>query len=821
MLNINNVRHFSPPSPQKLALPRGNSIGCHIMRKPLQATILLAIIVPSTASPGEKILDVGPTPTPPQIDGRLDDACWDTATLFSGFVDINGAWPAEQTTVYVTYDDTNFYIGYRCNEQDMALLQASATNDDAVAILTDDDAFEFFLDINDDRRDYHQFGVNSLGARFDASQSDSSLDDGWDAEWEVKTSMAADHWLAEIRMPFASLGTHSPKSGDTWGANFNRGRRAGSEGEYSSWAALAHGFHRPEAFGTIRFGQPAALSYSVLSLGNPKSPTLRVLLRNGTADELDGELSWTVSPSWAPTITRDVGATIRPVADQEISISYPLPRRELNDTPLGPADNLAATLGVRIASSGEIVDEKAASIEWGKGRAMDLALDRYYYTPDAQVAAIALTRTKKEGATGRIEIRESMTGPPLLSRAVPLDQNEGTARMRIGDLDPGRYIVAGHLLDEQGSTLHSIFRVFIKREIPPATDPPRSKATTIRDDGILIRNGKPFCPFMGLSNQESPLGQDCFNVRYGRGGLVARPLDRPKLGLPWITTEDGKYFIVMPEEERMYRSIKGAVENRINDPSLLCFLTKVEAWIPMYRGEDRRPIDNVEELTKIRRFIKQIDPDRLTSIQLDQAHQVPNFTGTADIIEIAYKSSSFALRMIPNMIRDLQDIRAVLKDGQPFFFWMGSSIPKPEYRVAEDIRCGTYLALMHGAAGIVFHIGHNGIPLEDTRHWSVYPGLSREVEQVFSILATEQTKPLPRISVSPESIEHRVRRMSGKTYVVAVNTSDHLVEARISSGEDEIIAERVFLPLENRSLASDGKVFEDVFTAYEPHVYEL
>jgi hypothetical protein len=241
----------------------------------------------------------------------------------------------------------------------------------------------------------------------------------------------------------------------------------------------------------------------------------------------------------------------------------------------------------------------------------------------------------------------------------------------------------------------------------------------------------------------------------------------------------------------------------------------------MYRGEDRRPIDNVEELTKIRRFIKQIDPDRLTSIQLDQAHQVPNFTGTADIIEIAYKSSSFALRMIPNMIRDLQDIRAVLKDGQPFFFWMGSSIPKPEYRVAEDIRCGTYLALMHGAAGIVFHIGHNGIPLEDTRHWSVYPGLSREVEQVFSILATEQTKPLPRISVSPESIEHRVRRMSGKTYVVAVNTSDHLVEARISSGEDEIIAERVFLPLENRSLASDGKVFEDVFTAYEPHVYEL
>jgi hypothetical protein len=617
------------------------------------------------------------------------------------------------------------------------------------------------------------------------------------------------------------MGATTPGPGDTWGANLKRGRRAGdSDGTYSSWAAIAHGFHLPEAFGTIRFGKPAALSYSVLSLGELQTPIVRLLLRNGTSDELRAEISWTASPSWSSSITKSVDVTLVPGDDQKLSIEYPLPARTLKDIPLGQVDDVAATLNVLNASTGRAVDRKTGTLEWGKGRVMDLALDRYYYTPEVQEAAVVLTRMKDIGSTGRIEILDRATGPALRTAAVPLKGNEGAVRMTIGDLDPGRYIVAGHLLDEQGATLHSIFRVFIKRDIPPATDPPRAAITTIRDDGILIRNGKPFCPFMGMGNVESPLGQDCFNVRYGRAGLVSNPLDRPKLGLPWITTEDGKYFILMPEEERMYRSIKGTVQSRIEDPSLLCFLTKVEAWIPMYRGEDRRAVDNVRELTKIRHLIKQIDSDRLTSIQLDQAHHLPAYTGTADIMEVAYKSSSFAQRMIPNLERDLKDIRNVLKPGQPFFFWMGSSIPKPEYRGAEEIRCGTYLALLYGAAGIVFHMGHDGVPVEHTRHWSIYPGLSREVETVFAILTTEQNRTEKDISIRPDSIAFRVRSVGDKFYIVAVNKADYLVEATVTIHGATRFPKRIALPMESREIIAKKNSFDDVFTAYEPHVYE-
>ena len=154
---------------------------------------------------------------------------------------------------------------------------------------------------------------------------------------------------------------------------------------------------------------------------------------------------------------------------------------------------------------------------------------------------------------------------------------------------------------------------------------------------------------MGIGNVESPLGQDCFNVRYGRTGLVSNPLDRPKMGLPWITTEDGNYFILMPDEERMYRSLRRTVEGRKEDPSMLCFLMKAEARIPMYRGEERVRLNNLEELSKIGKFVKKIDPNRLTSVHIDHSHYLHSYAKVADIIEVAYKTSSFAPRIIPKL----------------------------------------------------------------------------------------------------------------------------------------------------------------------------
>jgi hypothetical protein len=128
---------------------------------------------------------------------------------------------------------------------------------------------------------------------------------------------------------------------------------------------------------------------------------------------------------------------------------------------------------------------------------------------------------------------------------------------------------------------------------------------------------------------------------------------------------------------------------------------------------------------------------------------------------------------------------------------------------------------MHGAAGIIYHMGHLGIAPSYTRHWSVYSGLSREVAGLFPIISEPQQSSVPEITVIPESTDYCVRRYKGKVYLIAVNTSDRLVHATFSIADPSLISKRVKVLFENREIAPEENKFTDAFTAFEPHVYEL
>ena len=789
-------------------------------------------------------LHVGPTVRAPSVDGELSDQCWRDATMASGFITTFAQWVGRQTTALVTYDDTSLYLAFRCEEPTPEKLTARAVRRDSNQIFSDDNV-EFFLDTNYDRETYYHFVVNPAGKSYEAychtSDKEAIREEDWDPDWQLTTRVGIDHWVAEIAIPFAALGTARPKPGSVWGLNLNRSQRLDArDGTYSSWAAIGQGFNRPDAFGKLIFGAPADISYSVISLGDPVAGgKLRMILRNGKDEPATVRTQWGVSPSWADTATEAATTHLAEHAQSEIVIPYEVPARSWDDIPLGPMGAVDFKLEVADAVSGNSVDIKKGSFEWGWGPVMDLSMDRYYYTPDDRKMRIDLSLHTDVAVRAELVIsRERLQNWPMddelgvwpanLRRqdvALVPGKQDYSLPIDIADLDSGRYIVSVHLVDDAGSRVHSIHRVFIKRRIDPAEMPPHTVTVDIRSDGILLRDGKPFCPFFGMSSQTSPLATDCFNTRYGnsKAGLVSKPLDRPKVGLPWVTTEDDKVFVVLPDEERMLRGIRGKVLARKSDPSLLCWLIKTEAIIPMVREVEgkRVPLNNVEEYRKVREFVKSIAPTHLTSIYVSHSHYVSRFKDSADIIEVGYPSSSFENRLLPHLTRDLKEIRKVLGPGKPFFFWIGSSIPSPEKRTAEEIRCASYLALMYGAAGIVFHMGHRGVDPTFTRHWSVYSGLSREVAEVFAMLTSPQQEPEPKITVVPDSIDYRVRQYNDRLYLIAVNTADHLVEATVSIGDVRVIPKRIGLRFENRDIDPQGNRFNDTFTAYEPHVYEF
>ena len=168
-----------------------------------------------------------------RIDGRLDDAAWQTATPITDFTQkepVENAPPTDQMEVRLLYDDDILYVGARMFSSD-GRIQAPLGRRDSTAqaehILV---SFDTFLD----RRTAVVFGVTAAGVRLDryhSSDNEDSFDAGFDPVWRAQTQVSGDQWTAELWIPFSQL-RFNPRSDQTWGLNLFRFRPTLDEENY-------------------------------------------------------------------------------------------------------------------------------------------------------------------------------------------------------------------------------------------------------------------------------------------------------------------------------------------------------------------------------------------------------------------------------------------------------------------------------------------------------------------------------------------------------------------------------------------------------------
>ncbi len=174
--------------------------------------------------------------TPPVMDGHLDEPQWRDAEPTRGFSQsdpVQGRPMTEDTEVRILYDRDNLYIGVHCFDRDPHGLVTNELQRDFDSY--ESDAFGFAFDPFLDRRNGYNFFVNPGGARRDTQTfSDGRLTNlQWDGIWDARTSLVADGWVAEIVMPFKTLGLKSSNV-STMGINFKRRiRRKNEEGYWS------------------------------------------------------------------------------------------------------------------------------------------------------------------------------------------------------------------------------------------------------------------------------------------------------------------------------------------------------------------------------------------------------------------------------------------------------------------------------------------------------------------------------------------------------------------------------------------------------------
>lgn len=239
--------------------------------------------------------------TPPLIDGRLDEPCWQRAPRSSRFVDlISGAPTVHDTRTAALWDDDNLYVGFWVDEP---LVEATLTERDS--LIYNDNDVELFIAGRDA---YYEFEINAFGTIYevlfvweDALEAFPELDGGasgvrpWNGvdftghprggrlgfwEWDfpgLRSAVYVDGtlndnsdrdrgWTVELALPWQGMKLLAndgrslpPSDGDTWRisfSRFNQYKAAPPAVDSSGWALSPHGIwdsHIPELFPFVHF----------------------------------------------------------------------------------------------------------------------------------------------------------------------------------------------------------------------------------------------------------------------------------------------------------------------------------------------------------------------------------------------------------------------------------------------------------------------------------------------------------------------------------------------------------------------------------------
>ncbi|HJV90537.1 MAG TPA: DUF5916 domain-containing protein [Holophagaceae bacterium] len=162
---------------------------------------------------------------PPVIDGRLEEAVWQTAPAAGGFQQMYPAYgqPSQfRTEVRVLYDDRYLYVGAR-------MWQIPGAHKTSLQLYRRDrqtygtDLFGVYIDPLRDGRTAYGFILNAAGVQRDELKvNDVDSDDSWDAVWESATTQDADGWTAEFKIPLDILRLQKGGGPQTWGIQFFR-----------------------------------------------------------------------------------------------------------------------------------------------------------------------------------------------------------------------------------------------------------------------------------------------------------------------------------------------------------------------------------------------------------------------------------------------------------------------------------------------------------------------------------------------------------------------------------------------------------------------
>jgi len=172
-------------------------------------------------------------PSPPTMDGSLDDPCWRDAPVVTGFT--RDTKPATlETEARVLYTGQALYVALTCRDTEPSRIRGQQRKRNGN--MDGDDTVSVGIDTRCDGQSAYWFTVNASGTQAESIPGGSASKVEWRGDWRAASRVNGEGWTAEMEIPFALL--RYPRGQRAFGLLFGRFVPRLREG--SSWPCGTH-----------------------------------------------------------------------------------------------------------------------------------------------------------------------------------------------------------------------------------------------------------------------------------------------------------------------------------------------------------------------------------------------------------------------------------------------------------------------------------------------------------------------------------------------------------------------------------------------------
>lgn len=212
---------------------------------------------PGDAPPPKKLAACRQVTTRPRLDGKLNEAFWNTADRLplrdsstEKVAAARAGKPAEQgpnnAEVLLAHDEQFLYLAVHCLKAANVEYRPDDGPRPRDADLSEHDRVAIRLDIDRDYSTAYELTVDDRGWTHDACWGDAT----WNPTWYVAAASDDTSWTVEAAIPLAELVDRPPVARDVWALAI---RRTIPRTGYQSWAAPSASDDSPAQFGLLIF----------------------------------------------------------------------------------------------------------------------------------------------------------------------------------------------------------------------------------------------------------------------------------------------------------------------------------------------------------------------------------------------------------------------------------------------------------------------------------------------------------------------------------------------------------------------------------------